>query len=126
MGYIAFVLDEQSRSEVLSKLNPTHAIVLAHHITLSYDMERSVGLEVADSFATLIDTVEIVALIELPDTDMAVVAINDITVRDCDGFFHILLSTDNKRKEKVQSLGDYPYKKVTPIPLAGSVQYFDR
>ena len=40
MGYIAFVLTEESRKFLLETLPPVHPRVIAHHITLNFGVEQ--------------------------------------------------------------------------------------
>lgn len=39
MGYIAFVIDEDSRARLLKKFPAKHTRIIAHHVTLKFDVK---------------------------------------------------------------------------------------
>lgn len=126
MGYIAFVLDEQSRSEVLNKIKPRYDRLLTHHVTLSYHIDWDSGTDMVDSFATLIDTISVIGIMRTEHFDVAVVAVNGLWDRYDDSIFHVVVSTNTDTRLILSDLSTQEFDFIEPINLAGSVQYFDQ
>lgn len=93
-GYIAFVLDENSRKQILEAIAPRFEIVVCHHITVEYGVTEEAPLpqfQRAEIVGYCTDERGIEAL---------VVAIDGITTR-ADGLtYHITLSHAEGREPK--------------------------
>jgi len=93
-GYIAFVLDENTREQILAAIAPRFEIVVCHHITVEYgvtDEAALPSLQRAEIIGYCTDNGGIEALI---------VAIDGNTTRPDGSTYHITLSHAQGREPK--------------------------
>jgi hypothetical protein len=109
-GYTAFVLDENTRKQVLSAIAPRFEVVVCHHITVEYGVTSEAplpNLQRAEIVGYCIDEGGIEALI---------VAIDGSTTRPDGCTYHITLShaIDREPKESNDAILEHGW---SPIEL---------
>ena len=129
MGYVAFVLDEVSRTKILQTYKPKYPDVIAHHVTLEFGVNEEVGLQLVQQYTNALRIVEVIGYSDhIGMGEVLVVAINNnVGRRDPTNLYHITLSIDRskgvKPKDSNDILRSIGWSKSTPIVLTGTVKY---
>ena len=91
MGYSAYIIENQSRLQLLEHFPPKFSDVIAHHVTFKFP----------DQFAPpLCDEVIVVGYAANDKVECVVVEVRGSVDRPAGGFFHITLSVDRKAGAK--------------------------
>jgi hypothetical protein len=131
-GYIALVLDEESRSKLLTAYPPRFPDIIAHHITLAFGIPLS--QDILDGFISVFGNsiVEVVGCVSGGGVDAAVVRVNGNLYRPDTKVFHITLSIDRstgvKPVDANKLLVSYPWNMIknmsitNPLMLSGRIE----
>jgi hypothetical protein len=128
MGYIAFELDEQSRTKILDYFAPAHPDVIGHHITLEFGVPeptKEKWKELHKKYATA----KITGVAQNEKAKALTVSFDGNERRDDGKYFHITLSIDRSSGVKPvysnQLLVDEPIWNVGLIVfVTGTVKFF--
>ena len=125
-GYIAFVLTDRSRTELIKQINPGFPDVIAHHVTIHFGVEKP-SIEQLGWLEKTIQTVQVIGYAKGQNIDTVIVAINGKTVRNDGKVFHITLSLDRSTGAKPSHsnslLKNQAWTNVTPFTLDGNVNF---
>lgn len=127
--YLAFVLDEESRQRILDRVQVIHPNVVAHHVTLEYEVSL-LGL-------SMIDERPVVHCIgqAFDDKAQAILCSVSTKVNRADGkYFHITLSLadgvraveSNNTIQRALERGDKVLWGTELFQVTGTVQLLDR
>jgi hypothetical protein len=129
MGYVAFVLDEESRSRLLKTLTPEFPDVICHHITLEFGVNPLRLPVIIEEMASPIVNIRGVARGD--NVEALIVSINNNSIRSDGGFYHITHSLDRSKGAKPVHSNDV----VNDVDnwnllrgmffVTGSIQYFN-
>lgn len=127
-GYIAFVLDDESRTNVLKNYSPKYPNIIAHHITIIFGIPKpSEDIIVAYNLVFDKSKVFITEYVDDGKVEVLVVSINDITTRDDGKYFHLTLSIDRSKGAKPVHANDALlnsfHTAIRPIPISGKVEF---
>lgn len=95
--YLAFVLSEKSRAELLKRFPPQFSKALCDHVTIEFNMKRSTIEEFVDN----IDEVHVVQAIGYAGGDgveCVAVSIDGNTERKDGSFYHVTVSVEPPHK----------------------------
>ena len=129
MSYLAFVLDEKSRTNIFHRIYPPeHCDVIAHHVTMVSGVKK--GLEqIALDLCPTIHSAMVVGYVADDKGEAYVVSINGVTHRMDEGVYHITISIDRSQGVKPvysnQLIKEKGWTEVDPFEITGSVQVLD-
>lgn len=96
--YLAFVLDEESRSKLIRLFKPSYSQVLCDHVTIEFNLDRY-GIP---SQLTLLDskpsTVKAIGIARGDGVECIAISIDNNTVRADGSFYHVTLSVEPPHK----------------------------
>lgn len=130
MGYIAFVLSQQSQEALLARFSPSFVRVIAHHVTLAFGCTEEVlplvlaqlGWEPGQQDVTVVDYYQSTEV----GVDCVTVSINGNEEREDGSRYHVTLSVaagvspvaSNKIVTGVPARG-----RSVGLPLTGEIQF---
>lgn len=118
-GYIAFVLDPESKAKILEKFPPKFSEVRGDHITYLYGVPRPVSLPSAES-------VQVVGYASNDVIEAVVVSIDGSTMRTDGEIYHITLSLDSHEGAQAKdskALVKQGWQKISPIIINAQSQF---
>ncbi len=126
MSYLAFVLDDQSRTLLLEKINPVHPDVIAHHITIQFSNPSSYPSSIKHYTNA---TLEVIGHASNDLVQVAIVAVNSDIIRDDGQVFHITISVDRSKGGKPAMSRDLIetqiWKPIKRFTINGTIEVCD-
>lgn len=129
MGYIAFVLDEPSRTKLLRMWPTVHPDVICHHVTLLFGVPKSF----IDTYGGFVQHPVVHVRGEVVDDkcQALIVSVNRSSDRSDGGIYHITHSIDRSKGAKpvysntlVSDKNKWELNRGVCF-VTGTVQYFD-
>lgn len=128
-GYIAFVLDEESRTRILKNFPPKYPDVIAHHVTLTFGVPEP-DEDIMKAFNSVMSNDAEIKVIEYVDdgkVEVLVVSINGNSTRTDGKYYHLTLSIDRSKGAKPvhanEVLANYFHSVYYPIHISGKVEF---
>lgn len=127
-GYIAFVLDEDSRNRVLAAFGTKYPDVIAHHITLTFGVPEPEE-DIMKAFNSVFNDgeVKVTGYADDGKVEVLIVSINGTTIRADDKFSHLTLSIDRSKGAKPvhanNVLSNCVHSRVYPVYLSGKIEF---
>ena len=129
MSYLAFVISDQSRAELLKQFTPLYPKVVCHHVTILFPTNASQAIMVTGLFDKMslneLD-VTVDAIISDGKAEAFRVVINGDVERPMGGFYHLTYSLmDNVKPVHSNKLFNSPLVKIQhiqPIKLSGKLE----
>lgn len=126
-GYLAFVLDEASRSKLLEVCPPSFSKVVCHHVTISFGVSKKTLEEFQKDFSDSEPTVKATSLLIGENIECVTVLVDEKSDRKYSkdgGKYHVTLSLNPPEKpvDSNKLFTDSSVKKITfykPISLTG-------
>jgi hypothetical protein len=112
-GYIAFVLDPESRQKILTQFPPKFSEVYADHITYEFGVPRPENMPEAND-------VKVVGYAETNGIEALVVSVNGDTLRNDGSTYHITMSLDRRKgfsPKDAKTLLKGGWQDVTPFSI---------
>jgi len=128
-GYIAFVLDDNTKARILAAFPPKFPDVYAHHVTIIFgNNEPSETMIEAYNLIFNIGNIKVVGYVRNDKIEALMVSINDTNLRLDDKIYHLTLSLDKANGAKpVQSnelfITNQVYMMTNHIQLTGKIEF---
>ncbi len=123
--YLAFVLDEASRTEILNNIKPKYKVIVCHHVTVTYDLnEENIHLYEDLKNASL----EVVGYQYGLGVDCVAVEVNGNRKRPDGSIYHVTLSLKrgHRPEESNDILRNQGVQEFIPFPITGTLQFLDK
>lgn len=128
-GYIAFVLDDESRTKILQLCGTKYPDVIAHHITIQFGVEKPTDEEL-HTINELFHTLKIVGYAADDKVETLVCWVDGSTIREDGKLYHLTLSIDRSKGAKpahsknVLASGLFtPIFQHEPLFISGKVEF---
>lgn len=123
--YLAFVLDDASRKEILGYFKPKYKKIDCHHITVQFNPSED-SKPLIDSLKGA--SLEVVGYQYGEGVDCIAIEVNGSTTRPDGGVYHVTLSLKggHSPKESNDVLKAQGIQHTLPFPIGGTLQLLDK
>lgn len=98
MGYIAFVLDDKSRTKLLRMWPTSHPDVICHHVTLEFGVPETRLVQMMEELGPV--RINVRGIAKNDSVEALLVTVNDRAVRPDGKIYHITHSIDRLKGAK--------------------------
>ena len=123
--YLAFVLDDTSRKEILGYFKPKYRKIDCHHITVKFDLTEK-DQELLDTLSKA--SLEVVGYQYGEGVDCVAVEVNGSSTRPDGGIYHVTLSLKGGHTavESNAVLKAQGIQHTLPFPISGTLTLLDK